>query len=307
MVALLSNLETRHLLPARPPYRFEHSAHFLECFLPAAGEQEVRRDFIGKAFRCSGHTVWCELRGAKERVEARLVSERPLPAAATERVLQRLAFFLSLDDDLLPFYALAREDPALVPALALLDGYHQVKFPTAFEAACWAILTQRCPIPVARRRKDRITERWGGALEVSGKIVRAFPEPGDLLPADEGELAAVLGHALQARRLRSVIETFARLDEAFLARGPRAEVERVLGQIEGIGPWSLAFVMVRALGRMDSIEGSEAQLLPAIAEVYGREVKTAADVRRLAARYGEHRGYWALYAKTSAAIRARAT
>lgn len=43
-------------------------------------------------------------------------------------VLEPICFFLSLDDDLHPFYALAQQDPTFEPIMQELYGYHQVKF-----------------------------------------------------------------------------------------------------------------------------------------------------------------------------------
>src|SRR5690349_18287266 len=85
------------------------------------------------------------------RLECELHSAQPLSPAALAAVQDRLSFFLSLDDDLRPFYALAQVDPAMAPEIQRLYGLHQVKFPTPFENAAWAVLSQRAPIAVARK------------------------------------------------------------------------------------------------------------------------------------------------------------
>jgi len=54
-------------------------------------------------------------------------------------VEDRLTFFLSLIDDLGPFYSIGLTDPAIAPFVRQLYGYHQAKFLTPFEIACGAI------------------------------------------------------------------------------------------------------------------------------------------------------------------------
>lgn len=57
-----------------------------------------------------------------------------------EQAVDRGQFFLSVDDDLAPFYTIGREDPHVLPIQKRLRGSHQVKFLTPFKNACWADL-----------------------------------------------------------------------------------------------------------------------------------------------------------------------
>ncbi len=66
--------------------------------------------------------------------------------------MDRLGFYLSLQDDLRPFYAIADADPDFAPVARGLYGFQQVKFLTPFEHLCWAILTQRTPMNFSPRR-----------------------------------------------------------------------------------------------------------------------------------------------------------
>jgi DNA-3-methyladenine glycosylase II len=292
-------------LSPRQPFRFRHSLQFLELFPPTIGEQALAEGGIQKALRVGGQTVLFQLREERGRLVLALEAEATLQAPQLEAAVDRARFFLSLDDDLEPFYSLAQGDRALAPLIDALHGFHQVKLATPFECACWAILGQRCHRAVAQRMKHRIRDGWGGRIERRGLIWRAFPEPGDLAGLDPGALAAAIGDPVKARRIAALARSFDQVDEVFLRRGPRDQVEAWLRAIEGIGPWSAAFVLVRGLGRMDGLQGAERQLLPAFGEVYGDAIRSEADLLRAGRRYGEHQGYWALYVKTGAAWRGR--
>ena len=60
-----------------------------------------------------------------------LYAERPISDAVRAEALDRVAFFLSIADDLAPFYAIGRADAAFAPVIAQLYGYHQVEVPHA--------------------------------------------------------------------------------------------------------------------------------------------------------------------------------
>ncbi|MCC6998202.1 MAG: DNA-3-methyladenine glycosylase 2 family protein [Deltaproteobacteria bacterium] len=302
------NSENQHqdstFLAARQPFDFTRSLAFLGAFAPMAGEQRLGAGSLTKALREAGvgATVGFTVRAAPGGVTCRLHTApgTTLTPAQRTRVLDRVRFFLSLDDDLGPLYARAAGDAAFAPVLRALHGFHQVKLTTPFENACWAVLGQRCPIPVARRLKDRLTAAHGGALLVEGQTRRAFPCPADLAEVDVATLTGLLGHHLKAQRIAAVTRAFAAVDEAFLRHGAFEEVRRWLLDIDGIGPWSAAFVMLRGLGRMEHIASAEAQLLPHLEARYGALTRPA--LRALEQRYGDQRGYWVLYVRAAEAL-----
>jgi DNA-3-methyladenine glycosylase II len=293
------------LRPAAP-FAFDKSVAFVCGFAATEGEQAVAGAGLTKAFRVEGHTALVDLAGEGTVDEPvlrwRFRARRPLPAPSQRQLLARVRFYLGTDEVLADFYRIGRGDPGFAPVIRRLRGYHQVKFASPFENACWAVLTQRCPLPVARRMKDALVARFGGAIDIDGRTHHAFPEPADLRDATGDELAAVIGNPVKARRIAAVTAAFAGVDPAFLREGTIDDVRGWLTAIDGIGPWSASFVLVRGLGRTESIAGFEEMLIPVVAASYGlaTEDTTAADVRRLAARYGCWQGYWAHYLRVAA-------
>ncbi|MGH2505168.1 MAG: DNA-3-methyladenine glycosylase family protein, partial [Ktedonobacterales bacterium] len=229
-----------------------------------------------------------------------LTSAAPLSETEHTALRDRISFALSLDDDLSAFYQRAQGDPAMQPVVAQLYGLHQPKFLTPFELACWAILTQRTPIPIARQIKQRLVERYGVELAVDGVVYRAFPEVATLASADPAELAEIVRNARKANYLLAVIQFFDEVDEAWLRSAPVDAVQARLRSVCGIGEWSAMFLLVRGLGRMDAMPVSDGELQRAAARLYNAGQPLPSETfARLLERYGDARGYWAFYCRNA--------
>ncbi len=286
----------------KAPFDFAQSLHFLGGFMATSGEQTVTPLSLSKAVYVDGQPIVFRVSSSgtedAPQLGYTLFSEQPISAATAHAAQDRIAFYLSTDDDLTAFYAIGRNDPAFAPLIERLYGYHQVKFITPFENAAWAILTQRNPIPSGQRMKAALTERYGARLTVDGIAYDAFPEARALARAGEAELADVIRHVQKADYLSAAANAFVDADESFLRYGDYAEVEAWLRNIKGIGAWSASFVMIRALGRTNQIS-TEKRLLDAASERY-QQVLTEKSIQRLAEPYGPWRGYWAHYVRVGA-------
>jgi DNA-3-methyladenine glycosylase II len=227
-----------------------------------------------------------------------LSTDVPITDALREAALDRVGFFLSIADDLAPFYALGRDDPAFAPVIDQLYGYHHVKFLTPFENAAWAIIAQRVQMPVARKLRQALMERYGGTLTVDGVTFRAFPTAERLATAGPDELLDILPTLRKAPYLHGVARAFDDVDEGWLRAAPYDEVYAWLRAIPGIGEWSAAFILIRGLGRMERIS-NEVALLRAAERVYGPRAATPQGFARIAATYGPYQGYWGHYLRVA--------
>ncbi len=295
--------ESGELTPT-PPFDFNKSLQFLGIFGPTKNEQTVSSHSLTKAISLDGQTVVFQLTsiGTTENpgLEYRLFSAQPITEATKNAVAERVTFFLSLTDDLRPFYRIGREDPDFAPVIEHLYGYHQVKFLTPFENACWAVLTQRNPMKIAQKTKQALIETYGGSLEVNGTVYWAFPEPIQIAVVDEGELLKLIRNERRTEYLITIARAFSEVDEEFLKTAPDEEVEVWLRNIKSIGEWSATFIMVRGLGRMEHVPLTETRLIEATSKVYGySEELSRDDLKRLADRYGPWQGYWAHYLRVA--------
>jgi len=291
--------ESGTLIPA-PPFNFDKSLNFLGVFMPTKQEQTISSHTLSKAISIDGQTIVFQLIsiGTTEnpQLEYTLFSTQPITEETQNAVVERMTFFLSLEDDLQPFYRIGQEDVDFSPIIELLYGYHQVKFLTPFENACWAVLTQRNPMKIAQKTKQVLIEKYGNHLDVNENVYWAFPEPIQIVVADESELLKVIRNDQRTEYLIATARAFSEVNEEFLKIAPDEEVEAWLRNIKGIGEWSATFIMVRGLGRMQRIPLTETRLLEAASKVYGHgEELSRDDLKCLAERYGSWQGYWAHY------------
>src|SRR5256885_3636124 len=122
------------LLSAVPPFTLGASLRAMSSFAPCAGDQVTGADRVRKAFplsRTEAAVVEVAPRSdGAPGVALGVYAARPLSPPETAGVEAAVRQWLSLDDDLAPFLALARRDPALRPILTATHGLHQVRFAT---------------------------------------------------------------------------------------------------------------------------------------------------------------------------------
>jgi DNA-3-methyladenine glycosylase II len=284
------------------PFDGAKSLAFLRAFSPAAGEQTFTPTAMTKAVGLDGRAIACTLRNAgtldTPALAYDLTSERPITDAEHAAMRDRISFFLDLDADLAPFYAIGAQDQHFAPVIKRFAGLHQPKFLTPFEIACWAVLGQRVPLSSAHRTKLVMVHRWGTHVDLPDATYWAFPEVAHLAAVPASDLAEVVDHVRKGEYLQAVIRFFLETDEAFLRHGAYDDVAAALRGIRGIGEWSAHFILVRGLGRMERISTVDGELAKAAAILYnaGQPLPEAA-IRQIAASYGAHQGYWAYYAR----------
>src|SRR5205085_5080105 len=229
-------------LTPTPPFDFARSLDFLGFFAPMQGEQTIASQALTKVVYIEGQLIAFQLTSTgtvdAPRLEYTLISEQPISEGIKSAAIDRMNFFLSLDDDLRSFYSIGRNDPDFAPIIQELYGYHQVKFLTPFETACWALLTQRNPMHMAQKMKQAIVKTYGGSIEVQGTTYQAFPEAAQLVDISEAQLLAVVRNARKAEYLVAVINAFNEVEQQFLRHGDHDEVEAWLRSIRGCGEWS---------------------------------------------------------------------
>lgn len=293
-----------HNLSARAPFDFTQTLKFLGTFKPVIGSQTIAGQSLTKAWHLGEKVIVFRLQSSgtveQPQLNCVLYAEQALSPDEQAAAIEDVRFYLSMDDDLQPFYEVGRSDPHFAPIVTYLYGYHQVKFSlTTFEAACWAVLSQRNTISTSRTMKARITEAYGGSLMVEDVLYRAFPQPEHIAHLDFDDLNSVTGNAWKTEVLLTVARAFDQINENWLRTAPYNEVESWLLNIKGIGAWSASFVLLRALGHVERMPVVEKHLLANARRVYGREELAPGDLARLADPYEAYKGYWAHYLRVA--------
>ncbi|MEJ2210731.1 MAG: DNA-3-methyladenine glycosylase 2 family protein [Anaerolineae bacterium] len=283
----------RLLLRPVPPFDLAQSLAFLKGFPPLAGDQAFEANRLVSGGYAQGRPFLARVHQGVAGESLPVEIEWLRGPGSPEVVGQWLTRYLSLDDDLKPFYRIARGDPVLAPIVEDLYGYHHVRFPTPFEAACWAALSQRTPWQVARGLKQKLVEVAGEVVFADDARIALFPSPERIL-SNRLAVEQAIGHRRKARTLLAAAEAFLagdlyELDDEDLADRLQA--------IWGFGAWSSEFILLRGFGRLDRIPTSERRLRKAVARLYGLDKPEASeeDLHRLGGRYGDQVGYWAHY------------
>jgi DNA-3-methyladenine glycosylase II len=263
----------------REPFDFSLTLGFLRAFSPMAGEQRVSGDALTKSWMVGETAVAVTMKQRGARLSCAL--DRSLDAKSESTLAARVASFVSADEDLSEFYALASRDERFAPVAKKLRGFHHPKFGTPFEAAVWSVLNQRVGIAQARKMK---------AALVAGRA--AFPEARTLARLGERELARTLGNERKARAVFAVSQAFAQVDEKWLQSAPMPEVDAWLRRIWGVGEFASGFILYRGLGRARSLPWSD-MFVRAARKTYPGADRAALE--RKGDAYGRWKGHWALY------------
>lgn len=284
------------------PFDFNKSLYFLRIFTPAKNEQVLSGNALLKAISINGQAVIVRINSigsvTQPELEYRLISEQPISEDVKFAALDRASFFLSLYDNLRPFYDICSKDSHFTPVLRKLYGYHQIKFATPFENACWVILSQRTSFARARQMKEDLIQEFGSSIIVHGTEFRAFPEPPLLSSVQEKEIAGLLENPQKAKQLVSIARAFEEVEEEFLRHGSYETVKNWLQSLEGLDAWGAAFVLLRGLGRMEEKPIIDKRLINAASKFYGSN--SGANISLIAGPYGRWQGYWSHYLRVAA-------
>ncbi|HUA42388.1 MAG TPA: hypothetical protein VMA32_12515 [Streptosporangiaceae bacterium] len=188
---------------------------------------------------------------------------------------------LSIDTDVAGWLAAGQADPVLGRIQAEYPGLRPVLFHSPYEAAAWAVLSQRRHRAQATALRRRLSEAAGVAFELAGQTECAFPLPGRLLEVgsfpgiDEQRTARLHGVA------RAALD--GRLDAAVLRTMPADRALSWLQQISGLGPFYSSLVYLRSTGVTDALTLDEPRLAGYLRHFYGlAETPDADEIDRLA-------------------------
>jgi DNA-3-methyladenine glycosylase II len=296
--------QTGYLTPTAP-FDFTRSLEVFKTFSPFQEECHVGDQALTMAINACDQIIVFRLisQGTTDTPELAytLYSAQPIASDVIASALNRISFLLSLDDDLTPMYTIARNDAHFAPIMHELYGYHQVKFATPFQSACWAALAQRNLRNTTLRMKHALLETYGKTLQVDGITYRAFPDTSQLEDITESELLLVLKNARKAEYIHGVVQAFNQFDEQHARTADYEEIADWLHNIHGFGAWSVSFIMLRGLGRYEEIPFSEKATMEAASRLYGNGIDlTRREVAHLGAPYGSLQGYWAHYLRVGA-------
>jgi DNA-3-methyladenine glycosylase II len=206
-------------------------------------------------------------------------------------VAQQLARMLSLDIDATEYPAVGTRDPAIGRVMRAHPGLRPVLFPSPYEAAVWAVISQRIAQPQAARAKAALSEAHGDPVNIDGVVVRCLPTPMQLLKVRDAR--GLTPEKIQ--RLHSVAQAALDgvLDAERLKAMGYADALRALQAIRGIGPFWSSGIYLRACGVTEPFPSDEPRSVRALADAHGlADVPSRAELERMVERFTPF-GMWA--------------
>ncbi|MEU5212797.1 AlkA N-terminal domain-containing protein [Streptomyces sp. NPDC020742] len=169
---------------------------------------------------------------------------------------QRVRRLFDLDAD--PYAVADRlaADPVLAGLVAARPGLRSPGTPDPHELAVRAVLGQQVSVAAGRRLGAALVAAHGVPLpEPAGGLTHLFPAAADLAAAELAELGMPAARRSTVRRLSAALaDGTLTLD----AGADRADAERLLLDLPGIGPWTAGYIRMRALGDPDVLLSGDA-------------------------------------------------
>ncbi len=232
-------------LARRAPFAWPALLQFLAA-RAVPGVEEVADGVYRRSLRLPHGAAIVELTedGDAVRCALALADPRDLgPAVARSRCL------LDLDADPVAVADTLGRDAVLGDLVRAVPGRRSPGAVDGAELAFRAVLGQAITVAAARTLAARLVEAHGAPLAApSGGITRLFPAPQDLAAVDPASLPGPAGRRAALHGLAEALAS-GRLD--LDAGADRLEAARRLHAIPGVGPWTAAYVAMRALGDPD--------------------------------------------------------
>jgi AraC family transcriptional regulator, regulatory protein of adaptative response / DNA-3-methyladenine glycosylase II len=209
--------------------------------------------------------------------ELQLEDLRDLTAA-----VQRCRRLLDLDADPEAVTGYFAADPVLGPLALACPGRRSPGHVDGSELALRAVLGQQVSVAAARRLGARLVAAYGKPLErPDGSLTRCFPAAETLAAADPAALPMPRARATALTGLATALAS------GDLSLDPGAErdlAEERLLAVPGIGPWTAAYVRMRALADPDAFLPAEVGVLGALSRLEAVPGGTGPGGRAKAAR-----------------------
>jgi DNA-3-methyladenine glycosylase II len=172
-----------------------------------------------------------------------------------------------------------------------------VGFHSPYEAACWAVISQRVRIVQAAQTRNRIAAAHGDRCQVAGVPVAAFPAPA-VLRSVAAELPLP---GIEQQRLRGLAEAAldGLLDGSPLRASTADQAIAEVTALPGIGPFSAELVVVRGAGHPDRFPAAEVRLHAEMVDRYGLPDDALATLAAVAERWRPYRSWAAVLLRTA--------
>ena len=225
-----------------------------------------------RSVRIDGRSVSVALTGGTTRAGRRYLTVRANPPLSPQRIRRLVGRLLDLDTELTGFRGRVRGDPLLGPLVAIRPGLRITRYLDPFEGTVRAILGQQVSLAAARTVTDRLVRLVGApSPRLAGVELLAFPPPEAILGVGVARLRGFGLTGAKAAALVAVSDAVlhGHLDWRWLGRATPEATQARLESVRGIGPWTAAYVRMRALGDRDAFLPTDLGIVKAFARLAG--------------------------------------
>jgi DNA-3-methyladenine glycosylase II len=238
--------------------------------------------------------------GTIESPELRLVVKgRDLDDRIISEAKRQATRLLGVDQDLKPFYRMARKETFLDPLVQRLKGLHIPQAASVWEALVLAILGQQISSHVARLLRRSLVDHYGFSVTDNGSVHHAFPGPDVIAEIGVRGLQAIKISRNKAKYIVDIAGGIASgsLELESLQTRSDKEIIDFLTTIRGVGSWTANWLLIRAFGRPDAFPVGDLALRRTLNDLLIKETTplTAARALQMSKRWSPFRSYVTTY------------
>ena len=287
---------TKRTISAPADYRLSQSLGFLSGFTPQRVEsQQVEQLRFATPLSPDWTTTTITVTQPGSDLEIEWIGD-----VDGDAVVDHVRRILSIDVDADGLDDIIENDPVLQPLVDPTRGVRPPLFWSPYEAAVWAVLSQRVQMKQASNLKDRLANAYGADLK--GQDLVATPEPSTLAAIDTFEKVP----STKIDRLHAVAHAAldGGLDPTALRTQPPEQAAIELQTIDGIGPFSAELILVRGTGAPDVFPANERRLHTIMRSLYNMPDASTDDLASIAEQWSPFRS-WISFQLRAAAERAQ--
>lgn len=232
-------------LGAIPPYDFSLTVHKPAGWSLLTPFEVFEDDTLWTAARTpNGELFGLKLRFTgtvkKPQIFCEIHSEKKLDVNEKRALLNTITWMLSAEEDIKPFYVLAKRDSLVKAFVEDLYGMRRTKRPDIFPMCILAVTLQMAPITRSDQMMNLLIKEYGEKIAFEGKEIPYWPSPQRIAKVEVRELEAKCKLGYRAKSLKSIAET---ISQSFpplqtLEKTSAEEAKAKLMELQGIGEYS---------------------------------------------------------------------
>lgn len=255
-------------------------------------------DTLWSAMRLpSGEMLGLELKSSETikepMISCEIYSDRKLDKRKNKELFSVISWMLSVEENIKPFYTLARHDSLVKALIEDLYGMHRTRRPDIFPQLILAVTLQMAPIARSDQMMDLLIEEYGEKVVFEGREIAYWPSPERIAETEVSELWKKCKLGYRAKVLRGIAEAVSKGFPTFqeLEVMSADEAKAKLMELKGIGEYSADIVSPHFGFPLDVWSAKIFSLL-----LLGKKPESPRDsipkLRKVAEeRWGEWRGY----------------